>query len=276
MTQPEDIIRKLVESIAEEEKINNYDIDIIPFSSMGANYMSELYRATMSSPNRPDLHLFAKVGMLSHAMREQMPVNTIYEREMLIYTKLAPVYEKIQEENGISETDKFKFAKFYGFNATPYEETLLMEDLYTQGYTMYDRFKPVNWEYASKGVEELAKFHALSLAFKSAYPEIYNELFEMKQDLLQETISATIKTMLMNMMPSTLEITPAILQDRLQKFINDQLEKETFEMYYTKHKSGVLVHGDYRASNILFKRQVSFIFRTTLKTVYYFRRTDQI
>lgn len=266
MVQPEDIIRELVESVAEEEKIDSYDINIRPFSSLGANYMSVLYRAVLSSPNRPALHFFAKVAMLSDGIREQVPVNYIYEKEKSIYTILAPAYNKLQDESAIPENDKFKFAKFYRYHSTPYEETLLMEDLHAQGYTMYDRFKPVNWEYASKGVEELAKFHALSIAFKNVHPEIYQEIFDRDQDLLLKAMYDGMKTMAMNMLPGVLEITPNNLKNRLQKFINDQYEKETFDKYHLQHKSGVLVHGDYRASNILFKRQVSFCYNY----VYYF------
>lgn len=255
MAQPEDIIRKLVESVAEEEKIDNYVIDMIPFSSMGANYMSILYRVIVSSTNREKLHLFAKVGMLSEGMREQMPVNYIFQREKSFYTILAPVYEKLQDACGITEDDKYKFAKYYGSNITHYEETLLMEDLGAQGHIMYDRFKPVDWEYASKGVEQLAKFHALSIAFKNVHSEIYNELFGMERDPLMETVYNVMRTMILNMTPGALDVTPSHLKDRLRKFMKDQSEND---VYYSKHKSGVLVHGDYRASNILYKRQVSF------------------
>lgn len=53
------------------------------------------------------------------------------------------------------------------------EETLILEDLTASGYVIFHRFKSVNWKYAAKAIEDLAKFHSLSLAFQIENPELF-------------------------------------------------------------------------------------------------------
>lgn len=76
---------------------------------------------------------------------------------------------------------------YYGANTTAKEEMLVLEDLSLQGYTIYDRLKSIDWPFASAAVIQLAKFHALSMAFEKEYPEEYNSfLINFKSNWLNQ------------------------------------------------------------------------------------------
>lgn len=259
MAQPEDILRKQCEKIAAEENLTDYDVEIIPVSSDGANYMSVNFRIKIIAQNLPNLNLFAKVAIFSEAVREQLPVNVIYEREITAYTKVLAAYEILQEKCNIPNEDKFTFAKYYGSSLVNNEECMILEDMTAQGYTMYDRFKAINWEYAARGIEQLAKFHALSLAFNKEFPNELQAVFG-KDDDDFDSMYQLIKISMTSMSQLALPFVAEDIRERLQFFLDEQFKEENFRKYYSKTSRPFIIHGDYRASNILFKRKVSFTF----------------
>lgn len=256
MIEPEEIFREQLHKIAGEENLSDYQIEITPASSDGANYMSVNFKAKIISPNRPDLKLFAKIGFFSEAMRAQVPIDVLYGKEIATYTQILPRYEEIQEKNRIPKEDRYQFAKLYGSSTEYLKECVIMEDLGAQGYRLYDRFQPFSWEYASKAVEELSKYHALSLALKKDFPEVCQDIFKQDEELF-DSFFEKMEVSLMGMVQTALSIVSDELKERLLKFYKENLSAEGFKNIYAPSKHGIIVHGDYRASNILFKRQVS-------------------
>lgn len=255
MAQPEEIFRKQLDKIAAEENITDYHLEITPTSSDGANYMSINFRGKIISPNRPDLNLFAKVAFFSEAMRAQIPIDMMYEREITAYKEILARYEEIQEKYNIPKEERFRYAKLYASSSENTEECLIMEDLGAQGYRLFDRFQPLTWEYAAKGVEEIAKYHALSLAFRKEFPNEYEEHFKDDEELFKMMFDV-MSTSFKMMGETAVAAVSGSMKERVRKFYEKELLYEGFQKYYASNTHGIIVHGDYRASNILFKRQV--------------------
>lgn len=256
MAQPEDILRKQLEQVAAEEKLTDYRIEIMPVDIEGAGFMAVNFRAKIILPYRSDINLFAKVAFFSNTMREQFPVDMIYDKEITVYKRVLFAYEQLQTKYAISNDDRVKFPKLYGSNNETVGQCVIMEDLGEQGYTMYERLKPINWTYASKSVEALAKYHALSLAFKKEYPDEYTDIFVGKDEDNFEVMYPLIKPAFMQSAQATYGIVSKDIKEKLEKFLNDEFSKELYAKYYTPTSHGILIHGDYRASNILYKNQV--------------------
>lgn len=253
MGNPEEILKKTLVEIATKEGLDNYQFSIKELSTEGANYSSAIFSARLVCPDKPDLKLFAKVASVAENLRTQMKADEFYAKEGYAYNDLMKIYNEIQEKHKVPLENRFVFPKFYGCNAVHLEETIVLENLAEERYTMYDRFKSVTWEFASKAIEELAKFHALSFAFQNEHPDLFpstESSFNMTNSMPFDDF--TIFRQTIDVLYSCVD---GNLKERLGKFVDNNFNKEMIAKYYGPGKWNVLAHGDYRPSNIMFKRQ---------------------
>ncbi|XP_052755702.1 uncharacterized protein LOC113515772 [Galleria mellonella] len=244
-------LRKLVEDIAKENEYENPNITINPISTGGANYSSELFTITVSKSGKEDLHLFAKVIIINETIRSQMPA-AIFDVERLIYVELLKKYEDIEIAHDVPLTRRLVVPKYYGCNPKIFEESIVLEDLSKKGYTTYDRFKPINWEYAAGAVESLAKFHALSIAYSEENPEEFKAFVE-KTDFQKEMFVGMLHQMYEQRIQTTLSVTAEKHKDKLQKYLETHVNIEAIMNISQSSQRRVLCHGDYRPSNLMHK-----------------------
>lgn len=254
MAQNEIILNKLLHQIAKEQNYINYDIKIEPVSSGGANYTTALYNITMTEGGN-NIYLFGKVAIIKEKMRAGAP--RVYEIENYAYTKIVTTYERLQDEHQIAQEHRLAFSKFYAYNPTEYEETLVLENLVKQGYQNYDRLKSVDWQYTKSALRDLAKMHALAFAFSEYYPEEFTKAVDdLKSYWIME--DEQIKSYYDGSMTKAVEVTKEKNKDKLLRFF-DEIKEGLFENLYCKWgRRPVLGHGDYRLSNLLHRiRDVS-------------------
>ncbi|CAD0202866.1 unnamed protein product [Chrysodeixis includens] len=244
----------LLKRIAGEQKFVNYDLKIDPVSTGGANYTSKLYRVRLSEQDRV-LHLFAKVAAIGEKMRSQAP--RIYETENFAYTKLAKIYEELQEEHQVPDEYRLFFTKFYGSHTKEYEETLVLEDLMMAGYESYDRFKAITWPYSKRAVEELAKMHALSFSYAKCRPDDFKQVvgklkFEYKLD--QNDMKIYYTRIINRAVEAVQEKHKTLVADYFKDF-----DQEDFKALYKTSRGIVIGHSDFRPNNLMIRCQrVSF------------------
>ncbi|XP_059051603.1 uncharacterized protein LOC131846343, partial [Achroia grisella] len=245
-----EILHQLLKDIGKRYNYEEPNIDFKAICNNGANYTSVLYEATISAPDKEDLKLFAKVAALSENARSQLPIS-LYDTERFVYTELFKNYAKIQNNNKLTEKDKLLWPEFYGCNANLYKETIVLENLAAKGYTTYDRFKSIDWPYAAKAVESLAKFHALSIAYGEENSEEYAKILEnMKQNpAAMEHMKKSLETSV----ASALAVTKEEYKERLEKYIEGNFDIEKIVKYFQPVERAVLTHGDYRPSNLMHK-----------------------
>lgn len=256
MADAEHSLRVILEKIAEEQHYDNNDIKIKSFVTNGANYTSGLFFATISAPNKDDLNLFAKVAMINDMFREKVNVDKLFGTEQLFYNKLVHVWEGLQDKYNVAEEHRYYFPKFYGGSSKHGEETVVLENLVTQGYGMYSRFKSVDWEFASNSIETLAKFHALSFVYEKEYPEEYNKIVEEVVFELPPQNESMQKGW-ENMMNNSLKVLKEEDSARVRKFLESGDLRNKFKEYNIPRGRPILVHADYRPSNLLSKKRVS-------------------
>ncbi|XP_026492692.1 uncharacterized protein LOC113398251 [Vanessa tameamea] len=256
MTDAEQTLRDFLDKILDEKNYKPREIKIKAIPTDGGNYTSVLFIVNVSSPNRDELKLFAKVGCVGENLRLQMNADWLYGNERFVYTELVKIYKDIEDELNIPNEYKYLFPQFYGCKEDRGKETVVLENLTESGYKTFDRFKSMDWEHASAGVENLAKFHALSFAFAKYHPEEYNELtldlkFKITFDETQQNDFA--KEMWEKMINASLQI----LKEDQRKAVGRVLveSQSNFTKYNNPIGNPVIVHGDYRMSNLLFRKQ---------------------
>ncbi|KAJ0174364.1 hypothetical protein K1T71_010510 [Dendrolimus kikuchii] len=249
MAAVEKTFRDLIEKIAVEQGFKTFDIEIKPISSGGANYSSVLFLVKISG-DKDDLKLFAKVSTIGENMRVDATMN-LFNTERYFYTKLMQIYRDIEERHNVPAEHRINVPKYYGNNPNYLEETIVLEDLVCQGFTVYDRNISIDWAYASTAIEELAKFHALSYALAEEYPEEFETaLKSLKFIMLSDEMQ---KKLFEKCFKSAIEAAKDEHKEKLMHYVS-KIDPQDFEKYKTSMKKPVLCHDDYRVSNHMYKR----------------------
>ncbi|XP_026755823.3 uncharacterized oxidoreductase dhs-27-like [Galleria mellonella] len=249
MSNPEQILRKLLGEIIENKNYKDPKLNLEQISTGGANYTSQLFIVTVSEPGNEDLQLFAKVGIVGEKMRSQMPV-LIYDIERYAYKELLGKYESIQNDHQVPAAERLRIPKFYGYNPTVYEETIVLENLAAKGFTTYDRFKSINWEYASKSVTSMAKFHALSIVYSEEYPEEYKRVLDMMKFQV-DAISIFIREGLKKYQNIAIAAASENNKSKLKNYLESKVSLDVIVNFYKPGRLHILCHGDYRPSNLM-------------------------
>lgn len=257
MSPAEATLRELLRTIAEKHYHHEHEIKITSITSGGANYTSALFLATLTAKEKDELHLFAKVAIVGDRMRELMNATKMFTIEGFFYNELIKTYDDIQNKHGVSGDDRYLIPTFYGCNSKRGEETVVLENLVAKGYGGYDRFKSLDWEHASSAVEELAKFHALSFAYQNEQPEDFERVMKYLWFYKPNSDDTVADTYFPKLIGRALKhISNDNHRERVQKFM-EAGGGEMYEKFNRPFGHPVLIHGDYRPSNLFFKTKVS-------------------
>ncbi|XP_023936576.2 uncharacterized protein LOC112044832 [Bicyclus anynana] len=246
MAEGEEVLNEILERVAKEQGYDDFRITSKQISTDGANYTSFLYQASITAPNKEELKLFVKVAAAGEKIREIAPFR-MFETESFAYNKLLKAYKAIEEKHDVPKEHRLVTPKFYASSDEYLREALVFEDLSSSGYTMYDRFKSIDWEYTAKSVQNLAKLHALSIAWSIEDPEAFDSITTMSETGNMDSIMGYLNTVVSNAILVTREEN----KERLQKFMDRVIEQNTYISLYRPISRAVIAHGDYRPSNLM-------------------------
>ncbi|CAH2089114.1 unnamed protein product [Euphydryas editha] len=243
------ILDRMLEKIAQENQYYESKISIKSVSSGGANYTSYLYHVTISAPGKNDLKLFVKLAALGEKIRSSTEL-IIFEIENFFYKKLLKNYEAIEELNMVPLEHRIVTPKFYASNEECCKEVLILEDMTSKGYKTFDRFESIDWSYGSKSVQNLAKLHALSIAWSLDDPESFKNTTNLDSNTY---ISITLE-LLKNVITSAIEVTRLENKKKIEKFYKEVTKNDVFRDFFKPIRRPVIAHGDYRPSNLLHRK----------------------
>lgn len=240
MLSAEKKVHEVLNSIVKEKFSNAYDVKIKPITSDGANYTSSLYVASIATPEST-LQLFVKVASMGSFIDVS---KHMFRTENIVLTTVSNAFERSQDKYAIVE--RFTFPKFY----KSADGIIVMEDLASKGYEVYDRFKSIDWKYASKSVEALARFHALSLAFNNEYPD------EFKKAVKVLEMPRTILTLpqLEGVSNGAMAAVDEEDRDKLSKLLEGSEGLSKHLDLSEPRSTTVIIHGDFRPSNLMHKQ----------------------
>ncbi|XP_032520112.2 uncharacterized protein LOC116772149 isoform X2 [Danaus plexippus] len=249
MTEAEKSLRVLLDTILDERGIKSREVNIEEIKTNGANYTSALFSIKVQTPNE-ELKLFAKVATIGKEMRNVVNAEWMFSTERFVYNKLVYLYNDIQKH--LDDEHKFIFPEFYGCNDEVGKETIVMENLVEHGYKPYDRLKSMDWQHAEISVMNLARFHALSFALEKKDPEMFKRFTDDMEFNMMKKDDPSFTSMLVKMAEKPLEILDKDQRDLVKNFL---FQEDIMTKYTKPFGKPVLCHGDYRLSNILFKRK---------------------
>ncbi|XP_052755703.1 uncharacterized protein LOC113515760 [Galleria mellonella] len=242
-------LHKVLDDIVKKNNYINPTVAVNPISTGGANYSSSLYTIIVSESGKEDLQLFAKVLVTNENLSAQLPMK-IVDLEQFFYVDLLKKYENIQNAHNLPVEKRLIVPKYYGcYPKEPVAQTIVLENLTVKGFTTHDRFKSIDWDYAAKAMESLAKFHALSMAYSENNPVEFEQVVE-KIKGNGEMIAGILKRMYQQHINTTLAVIPEKHKNKLQKYLDTEVNTEL--MFKNKSlQRPILCHGDYRPSNLM-------------------------
>lgn len=266
-------VRDALVKVATGAKFLKPTFNISSGSNVGDGFVSVMLRVVIEGYKVNDtidykgvkhkLRIIVKLAPFSKTRREQFGANILFEREVQMYNEYLPVLEQYQIEKGISRKDGlYNFPRCYSalFDKDRDETLLIMEDLIQQEFGLWNKYEPMDYFHASKVMESLGRFHALSLIIKKQKPETFTK-FEKYNDLMaqminNEAMQDMFKNYFDNAINSFLE-TETEPREKLLKF-KESFVDEMLSLTDAKRAEpyALVNHGDCWINNFMFKKGI--------------------
>nr|XP_023012887.1 uncharacterized protein LOC111502934 [Leptinotarsa decemlineata] len=161
------------------ENLKNYKVVIRGGTEKGEGFLGDILFVEVEGTTQNDvpkrLYFVVKHAKPSENFRKTIPVDLIFENEILLYTAVIPAFQKFQQEKQI--TDSFDcVAKCFYSSTSGNIEVLVLENLKKKGYQHYDRKQPMNLNHCKAILKQYGKLHALSFAMRHQKKEIFDDL----------------------------------------------------------------------------------------------------
>lgn len=247
-------LEESIQSIANREGFKTYEIISNKLTPTGGGFMGIIYEIDVkgkTAEGDKEINIFVK-NIPENEQMKIYSVSGVFEREAFIYTKVFKIFSELQDEANIPNNERFNIVKTYEeCNA----KSIILEHLGERGFTVYNRMETVTFDYAKLCIEQLGKFHALSMVLQEKRPEYFKKhIATMKQPFnFEEDWYGFVKNMY-DYSISCLE--PDVTENVGQKI----LEKVNEYPKYMSDTTGIctLCHGDFKLNNVMAKEVVSY------------------
>lgn len=177
-------VKAILDQVIAENGFGEYSLEIKQGSETGDGFLSELSSITITEDDSDKkLDLVCKIAPLNKNRRKEFFSNIVFDRETTFYKTVMPRFAKFQEENNVPKEDQFSsYPKCYAAISDDESEqyAIIMEDLRPQGFKMWNKAKPARIENIRLAMQELGKFHGLSIAMKDQRPDEFAEFQQIK------------------------------------------------------------------------------------------------
>ncbi|KAI8425943.1 hypothetical protein MSG28_004937 [Choristoneura fumiferana] len=242
-------VNESIERIIKKEGYKDYKVLTRAISTVGGNYFGSLYEVDVkgtTEDGEKETNIFVK-GIVSGDHLTVMSVSGMFTMELFVYNELSVIFNDIQNEAHIPMNERYNMVRSFQ-QSIP--EAIILENVARKGYKTGFRMDPVSLEFAQLSMQQLGKFHGLSFALENKRPEYFER--KLKTIPFPMNFNDDFKGLLKN---SAKAISECLGDDASKKF-NDYIPKLWNKMQHClfdfKYKR-TLVHGDYRANNILMK-----------------------
>lgn len=179
-----------------------------------------------------------------------------------IYRQLLPTFRAFELSKGLKEEDCFiEYAKCYGTIDVEFDECLILEDLSIRKFSSIEKHtEDLTGDHVRLYLKALAKYHAISMAFKDQQPDKFRKLTsDLRNDVFFQNDRAGIRSHFNQQTEYVLNLFsidkyPDLLAKLKKLFVRDavdicidQVEQEIND------SSAVLSYGDANLNNTLFR-----------------------
>ncbi|GJQ78456.1 hypothetical protein Trydic_g11575 [Trypoxylus dichotomus] len=241
-----DEVSELLKEIIHTHGFSPYSrIDCGPGAEVGEGYNSKTLTVHVKDENN-ELHLFLKMqfGMNWHDSFDKM-----YANEVHFYTTIYPAYQEFLKEHDV-ENGFRNVPRCYGAK----KDIVALENLGPKGYK--NNKNAMDEEHIVLGLKTLAKFHAISFAFKDQKRKLHDTFVEgiqpcaaeiFKKGGFDKIIGAYIQNLLDSLNADEIDELSKRKID-LKQVLIDAL----FKIDEGRNKYSIITQGDCWSNNVLF------------------------
>jgi thiamine kinase-like enzyme len=251
-------IENWLRPVLKKENLENYSIDISGSTEKGDGYIGDVtfvdVRGTTNTNEKKSYEFVIKSGKKSSQLREMIPVRNAFENEIYFYNEILPVFREFQAEKGI--TDPFdNTPKFYDSIIEEEMEVLILGNMKTNGYSLHDRFDPMDQEHIRKIIKVYGKLHAISFALRDQKPEVFKELGGKLTDMMKLSAKYIKPKEDRNTYEDIIKIAKEKKEDDVVAKLNilNERTKRLNEITDPNDPYAVILHGDCWNNNFMFK-----------------------
>ncbi|KAL1517401.1 hypothetical protein ABEB36_001168 [Hypothenemus hampei] len=232
---------EFVRAFVENQGFKGNPLIIEPACKKGDNYLGRIFAISINDVQ----HWIIKCVEDNQAIRAQLPLNEIFRREVILYEKVLPEFERFQRRVNL----KYPFtsvAKYFGSILDEGDECLILDDVKNHNYIMLERKIAMDHQHVLIVIEEMAKFHSISLAMQMLERSAYEKLTEPLHDyfLKHEDIRNSFQPGFKKKLKYVIKIFNEHVQAK-QCLIQCLAEIENIlTEYENPHNHLVVVHGD--------------------------------
>lgn len=250
-------------NIARKQGLDTFTIETSPGSNHGDGFIAHLISVRLTAQNGRCLALVCKMPLAHSDAPGALDTRPAFEREILMYSKVLPLFEKLQKKHGI-HYDKGGI----GFHAYPKcylalpmhnnESIIVLDDLRAPengGYQMRNKLEPASYEHAELLMRQLGRFHGLSFVLRVQQPKVFEDLLDyediFRRHLLEnQTIFRLFRTSVEQAVsllekPADIDLVKGIRQ-RMKAMMSTRQHPLRLDRF------GVMSHGDCHNNNLLY------------------------
>lgn len=247
-----------ITKVLEGRGFNDGTVVVEPVGKAGDNYAANVKRITFDNGNGTTFKMIAKIAPTVEMLRQAARVAAIFGNETIIYEKVLPKFEELENKAGLSSEDKLRWPACYGTLTDPPNEVILLEDLAEAGFAMLDRFKSLDDGQVKSILRNFAKFHSLSYVLKNKEPNVYEDFATGLYDMwaLSTPEAQAFFTMFLNQIET--QTLMVLDQDQHKKLVKGLVTGAIDHMNKLKKadegaKQIVIQQGDAWTNNIMYK-----------------------
>ncbi|XP_026462580.1 uncharacterized protein LOC113364307 [Ctenocephalides felis] len=251
-------VLKAVDTFVKSNGYVDHTINITAGSKRGDNYVGIIHKLTLDCTKKDGTkdqrHLICKVPPSNAARREQFKSRECFLREIYTYTKILPEFALLQKELGC-KTRFDGFANCIEAGEENLDEFVLMEDLRSQGFLMFDRQQKLDLNHVALVMQELGKYHALSFAMKDQKPESFKKLADLSDVFFDNFVNKQFDFYINSVVDKVVNAMEEgdKCRQKLEKFRDFMTLGKDLAKGANAEPYAVINHGDCWNNNVLFR-----------------------
>lgn len=253
------LLKKWLAPFLTEQNIKDYSVELDSGSEKGDGYLGDIWGVKVQHENG-NIDLVVKAAAKDDTARKVTVIDCIFKNEVTFYTKISSAMNSLQQEKQVSEP--FKITKCYASSLVEKEEALVLENLKTKGFSLYERRKAFDKAHVILTLDNYAKYHALSFALRVQRPEMFKELASQLTDIMSlfyPNIMAGLKKY-MRKCVEMLKRNGLTEEAKAAEKIAEEPEKVLYLNEKPPDEYTVITHGDCWSNNMMFKYDVIKLF----------------